>query len=196
MFSSNLYSKLSSEERSILDSYSERVAACQAKLKGTQAPQFQSFDAASPPKTVLPTYILGEEGEGPQSELREAPQREESRKGGASAKTISKSSSKRSTRHIPAKHPSRDPSPKRSSHDSSPKHATRPRSAKSLARSLNIRVIPDLEGEVEKLLKVVHHYAKQNAEMASALEGGCKLYAQYSRAMSLAGKRKKLPGKH
>ena len=222
MFSANLYSKLSQEERSILDSYTERVAACQSKLKGLQEPEYRSFDEGNHPKKVLSTYILSEEVEEeerrPQSELRhEPPEREERGNRVSSAKDLGKAalnlskhsstSSKRASHNPTPKRLSRDPSPKRPtreitpkrpSRDSSPKHSipSRPHTApKSPAnpRSLNLRVIPDLEGEVEKLLKVVHRFAKENAEMTAALEGGCKLYAQYSRAMAMVGKRKKKP---
>lgn len=225
MFSANLYSKLSPEERSILDSYTERVAACQSKLKGLQEPEYKSFDEGNHPKKVLSTYILSEEVEEeerrPQSELRHEPPERGSRT--SSAKDLGKASlnlSKHSTsskrpsstpkrlsrdpspkhpsREITPKRPPREIPPKRLSRDPSPKHSVSSHPQKTCkspanSRSLNLRVIPDLEGEVEKLLKVVYRYAKENADMTAALEGGCKLYAQYSRAMAMVGQRKKKP---
>lgn len=209
MFSANLYSKLSQEERSILDSYAERVAACQTKLKGFQEPESQSFDEANQPRKVLTTYLLSEEvqAEGrPHSELRhEPPVREERTTGSSSAKDLtrpalnrSKTAPKRHSRQTTPKRPSREPTPKRPSRESSPKHSThlRPHSpsipkSPSRPKTLNLHVIPNLESEVEKLLKVVYRFAKENAEMTAALEGGCKLYSQYSRAMALVSTRKK-----
>jgi len=224
MFSANLYSKLSPEERSILDSYTERVAACQSKLKGLQEPEYKSFDEGNHPKKVLSTYILSEEVEEeerrPQSELRHEPPERGSRVSsakdlGKASLNLSKRSStsskrpspvpkrlsrdpspKRASREITPKRPSRETPPKRPSRDPSPKHSAPSHPHNTLkspahTRSLNLRVIPNLEGEVEKLLKVVYRYAKENAEMTAALEGGCKLYAQYSRAIAMVGQRKK-----
>ena len=194
MFSAGLYSKLTPEERVLLDSYTERVAHCQGHSSpiGSQSLSAISVQGQRQGRGA----DAGGEGEKSWSvgELLSEESRVEKRAKSASRLKVptidelSKSGITPSKRTKP-----KTSSVKRTSRSYEPRYCCVHRKCASRPKkkvAINWAAFDNLGEEVEQLLKIVHSFARKNAGMRSTLESCGRLYSQYASAVALATKKR------
>ncbi|CAG9334597.1 unnamed protein product [Blepharisma stoltei] len=198
------YSRLSEEERRILEAYHDKVTQCQSKLlSGDNSMETKlSPRLGDPPAKVLPTYIFNDSEtprpiDIPSQRLR----KEDLIK---SSETLTQDSTSKSTsrsfrtqqRKVTPKRQAQVKTTPKSARPSSrkgvsnpsqvkPKKPARPQSAASSSAKpkpmFNISNIPNFKYEVEKLLRAVFRHSVNCPDMKEELRkiGGVKLLEEY-----------------
>lgn len=181
MFRPELVQKLSEEERDILRRYSERVLQCQAQLKGDSHPV-----TTDRPAPMLPVYSLSPERE--EITVESVPADFSTSIDKKTPKKSSMRSSRSSLSGTPRHDQYAEPTYSSRMRSKSPRDHLHSPSNKRTKGKLDLRLIPNLEAEVGKLLRITHRYAQRSSELKAELMTTSELYRKYAGAKTL-GKR-------
>jgi len=174
MFKPELVGKLSDEEQEILRKYSERITQCQAKLKGDSRATMTERPAA-----VLPTYQLSPEREEITVESVPADFSRSMERSYHTPKRTSLRSSRSSQSGTPRNGQYAEATYSSRMRSKSPREREEKSTGRKATGRLDLRLIPNLEAEVGKLLRISYRFSRKSSEMRAEFLT-CDLFRKYS----------------
>lgn len=180
MFKPELVGKLSEEEREILRKYSERVSQCQARVKGDERAA-----ATDRPPVVLPTYQLSPEREEITVESVPADFTRSMDRSHRTPKRSSIRSSRSSLSGTPRQGQYAEQTYSSRMRSKSPRDMMEKPIEKRTKGRLDLRLIPNLEAEVSKLLRIAYRFARKSSEMRAELLTSSDLFRKYAATKSV-----------